>query len=445
MQLNTTYKQILSISLPIMIGSAAQNMIVLSDNVFLYHFNSDEFGAIGLVGVFYLVVAAIGYGFSRGGQIIIARKYGEGRFSSLAQSFHSLFLFELLIAILLFTVIQLGAPYFFSYLSSPVLYEKCLAYIYPRSYGIFFSYLGVSLIALYTAIARTKLILIDTVILVVLNVCLNYIMIFGKFGLPAMGIEGAGWASTIAEIVAFVVFVVWMFFDKEMHRIQIFKFPSLDFTIVKQVYKTSFPIVLQSVVGLGSWFVFFVLVEIHLGGEALQASNIVRNTYLVLSIPCWGFAAGINTLVSNFIGRKKRQAVIPLVWKTAKINLLFTVLVAAPILIFPEIFLYPVFGKEDMSLIYLAKPALLVVIPILIVFCIGAIFMNGMMATGETKKVLYVQIVATLIYIIYCYLVIAVLQLDIAWAWAAEIIYWVFIWLICYQYLRTKRWYNFKM
>ena len=74
MQLKTSYRQILSISVPIILGSAVQNVIALSDSVFLYHKSNDDFAAIGFVSVFYLIIAAIGYGFSKGGQIIIARR-----------------------------------------------------------------------------------------------------------------------------------------------------------------------------------------------------------------------------------------------------------------------------------------------------------------------------------------------------------------------------------
>ena len=74
MRLKTSYGQIFSISMPIMLGSAAQNLIVLCDNIFLFHYSSLDFEASGLVGVFYLMIAAIGYGFSRGGQIVIARR-----------------------------------------------------------------------------------------------------------------------------------------------------------------------------------------------------------------------------------------------------------------------------------------------------------------------------------------------------------------------------------
>ena len=79
MQPATSYQQILAISTPIMLGSAVQNIIALSDSVFLYHLSEGDFAAIGFVGVFYLIVAAIGFGFSKGGQIIIARRMGEGQ------------------------------------------------------------------------------------------------------------------------------------------------------------------------------------------------------------------------------------------------------------------------------------------------------------------------------------------------------------------------------
>lgn len=59
-----------------MIGSAAQNIIALTDSLFLYYYDVHDFAAAGFVSVFYLVVAAIAFGFSKGGQILIARKFG---------------------------------------------------------------------------------------------------------------------------------------------------------------------------------------------------------------------------------------------------------------------------------------------------------------------------------------------------------------------------------
>jgi len=423
-----------------MLGSAAQNIIVLSDNVFLYHVSETDFAAVGLIGVFYLIIASIGYGFSRGGQILIARRHGEQDFRAAGDYFKALVLFEFGMAVLLFLFLQFGSAWFFSlFIDNQVIYEKCLEYIYPRSWGVFFSYVGVSFVAFYTGIARTKMIVYDTLILIIVNIFLNYIFIFGKFGLEPMGIAGAGWASTLAEVVAFLVFLGYLFLDKLNKVYGITDTKLIKLKLVRQTFDVSAPIVWQSIIGLGSWFIFFSLIE-NIGSRELEISNLLRNIYLILSIPCWGYSAGINTLVSNFIGNRKRQAVIPIIWKTAKMNLWNTMILAIPVALFPEFFLYPLFGAEDMSLIMEAKPLMPILVLILAVFSFGSIFINGLIGTGHTKTALWIQSLFVLVYIIYSYIVIETLVLGLGWAWGVEIAYWSGIWIVSFWYLKSKKW-----
>ena len=77
------------------------------------------------------------------------------------------------------------------------------------------SFFGFVLMALYTGIGRTKIIALITSVLFISNVCLNYSLIFGEFGMPAMGIGGAGLASTLAEIISTVIGLFFIFRDKE--------------------------------------------------------------------------------------------------------------------------------------------------------------------------------------------------------------------------------------
>ena len=208
MRLGTSYGQIFRLSLPIMMGSAAQNIIVLSDNVFLYHYDHLQFAAIGVIGAFYLVLASIGYGFSRGGQIFIARKYGERDLQSLGAYFQALVLFEAILSVFIFGFIHLyGYEFLKLLISSKEILDYCYEYLSYRSYGVYFSYVGVALIALYTGIAQPKIILIDTIVLTVSNIILNYVFVFGKWGAPEMGIGGSALASTLADVIAFVVFI----------------------------------------------------------------------------------------------------------------------------------------------------------------------------------------------------------------------------------------------
>lgn len=445
MQLKTSYRQILAISTPIMLGSATQNVIALSDSVFLYHLSEEDFASIGFVGVFYLVIAAIGYGFSRGGQIMIARRMGEAQEEEVGRTFYSMVYFELGLAIALFFFMQYGCYYFFSlFVESEVIFWKSLEYLDYRSWGVFFSYTGVAIVALYTGVARTTFIIVDTLILAVVNIVLNYGLIFGKWGLPAMGIAGAGLASTIAEIIAFIVFLVYILLDKKAVDYKLFQLPKIDLPLIKQQYMLALPIVAQAFVGLGSWFVFFGIVE-NLGERELAITNLVRMVYLVLSIPCWGFASGINTMVSNFIGQRKRHAVLAIIWKTAKISFAFTMLLALPVCIFPHQLLYPLLGSEDMSLITDAQPIFYVLLGILALFSIGGVYFNGLAGTGATYFGLKMQSWCAIGYLLYIYIVVNHTNGGLPWAWASEIFYWLVMIGVTHWYLRTRKWYSLKV
>ena len=137
---------------------------------------------------------------------------------------------------------------------------------------------------------------------------------------------------------------------KRLVSYRLFNLPKIDFLLIRRIYNLAVPIVAQAFVGLGSWFLFFGIVE-NFGERQLAITNLVRMVYLVLSIPCWGFAAGVNTLVSNFIGQRKRQAVIPIIWKTAKLSWLVTILLTLPVALYPQQILYPLLGPDEMSLI----------------------------------------------------------------------------------------------
>ena len=425
-----------------MLGSAAQNVIALSDSVFLYHLSEEDFASIGFVGVFYLVIAAIGYGFSRGGQIMIARRAGEEQAGEIGRTFYAMVYFEFGLAVAMFLFMQYGCYYFFSlFVNSDIIFAKSLEYLDTRSWGVFFSYVGVAVIALYTGIARTTFIIVDTVILGIVNIALNYGLIFGKWGLPAMGIAGAGLASTIAEVVAFAVFMVYILFDRQVWEYRLFQLPNVDWALIKQQYRLALPIVAQSFVGLGSWFVFFGIVE-NLGERELAITNLVRMVYLILSIPTWGFASGVNTLVSNFIGQQKRQAVIPIIWKTARICWLVTMALTLPVVLFPHELLYPLLGGADMSLITDAQPVFYVLVGILTCFSIGSVFFNGLAGTGATFFGLIIQIICAVVYLVYIYTVVNFTQLGLPWAWASEILYWIVMMSIVLWYMRSKRWHG---
>jgi putative MATE family efflux protein len=439
-----TYRQIWLISLPLILGSAGQNIVALSDSMFLYYYDKDDFAAIGFVGVFYLIIAAIGYGFSKGGQVLIARRMGEGKPEEVGRNFFDMLYFELALAVVMFLFMQFVCPSFFKlFVKDPDILRRSLEFLTYRSWGVFFSYSGLAIIALYTGVARTTFILIDTAILFVVNVVLCLGLIYGKFGLPEMGIAGAGLASTIAEGVALIVFIIYMFFDKKASEYHLFKPRKVDFNIIREQLRIGIPSVAQPVVGLGSWFVFFAFVENHLGKHALAVTNLVRVVYLCLSIPIWGFASSINTLVSYVIGQKDFDFVMPTIWKTAKLCLAVTMAISLPVLLFPEQSLSGLLQRTgDFHLLTDAIPILQILILILAVFSVGGVFFNALASTGAAGMGLGLQFVCAVFYLAYIYVVLSFTEGGLTWAWMGELFYWGIILAVTIWYLRSNRWHS---
>jgi putative MATE family efflux protein len=423
-----------------MIGSAAQNIITLSDSVFLYHVTASDFAAIGFVGVFYLIIMAIGYGFSRGGQILVARRSGEGDYRRAGATFYSMLYFEAILAVVFFLFIVFGCPYFFKlFVDTEIIYQKSLEYLQYRAYGIFPAFIGVSLIAFYTGIARTRIILYDTAVLIAVNIILNYGLIYGHWGLPEMGIAGAGLASTLAELVALIVFSIYMFFDSALRPFRLLRIPRIDLGLIRSNFRIASPIVAQAVVGLGSWFFFFAIIE-NMGERELAISNLGRVVYLVLSIPCWGYSVGVNTLVSNFIGQAQFENVWMAIRKTMIICSASTLILAIPILLFPQYILYPFLGSNDMSLFVEAQPIFYVLFVILTLFSIGGIYFNGMAGTGATLAGLHIQAICVIFYVILIYVLVNYVKVDLVTAWSIEVFYWIPLIYLVHRYMKGEKW-----
>jgi putative MATE family efflux protein len=429
-----------------MIGSAVQNLITLTDTFFLGRVEGKEveyLGAIGLAGVFYLLITTIGYSFTKAGQIMVARRLGADSSEEIGVITHAMVAFSLLLALVMFILMKFGGKAFFSmFVSDPDILRSSLEYLDYRSYGVFFSYMGVVAVSLYTGIARTNVIIYNALIMGLTNVFFNYGLIFGNLGMPQMGIGGAALASTLSEVVAFSIFLIYMIFDKKIRVYNIFQYPKIDVKIITAQIKLSIPMILQTFASLGSWFVFFALIE-QMGKNELAVSNIIRTFYMMFMIPAWGFSSGINTIVSNLIGKKELRQVLPAITKTAILCFTVTMGLSLSLVVFPETMLHIV--TEDESIFPAAKNLIWVLNVILALYSVSIIYFNGLVGTGATKTALYIQVSCVILYMIYVYVVIGMLKCSLEIAWMAEAVYMVSSMIVSILYLKSNLWLKVKI
>ena len=202
MKTKYTYKQIWTIAYPILISLIMEQLIGMTDTAFLGRVGEIELGASAIAGVYYLAIFMMAFGFSIGAQILIARRNGEGNYKEIGPIFYQGVYFLLIVAAILFTLSVVFSPHILkNIISSPHIYNAAESYIHWRVYGFFFSFVGVMFRAFFVGTTQTKTLTLNSIVMVLSNVVFNYILIFGKFGFPQLGIAGAAIGSSLSSIL----------------------------------------------------------------------------------------------------------------------------------------------------------------------------------------------------------------------------------------------------
>lgn len=438
MKTQTNYRSIWKISYPIILGSLAQNIIALTDTAFLGHLSETALGAAAIATIFYFAIVMLAWGFGLGVQIVIARRVGEGNLKLVGKTFDHALYFLLILAVLLIGFMEIQAPPILkAIVKSNAIYDASMEYISYRAWGIIFACVNLLFRAFYIGIAKTKIIGWSTVFMAIINVFFDYVLIFGQWGFPEMGIKGAAVASVIAEVFVMVFFIVYTLRKVPVKTYELFKFIKIDWELYTRLIKVSFPMMIQNFLALSCWFIFFLMVE-RMGERELAISNIIRSIYVLMMVPVWSFASAANTLVSQVIGEGAYKEVMPVIWRTVKLSFFSVLALVGICIINPELVIS--IYTEEISLIAEAKPVLYVVFGATLIFPIAVTLFHGVSGTGNTFHAMLLEMAVLVCYLVGVYLLIVVFKSSISGVWTSEYFYAGFMGLSSWLYLKYANW-----
>lgn len=274
MKTKYTNKQIWMIAYPILISLLMEQMIGMTDTAFLGRVGEVELGASAIAGVFYMVIFMAAFGFSIGAQILIARRNGEKQYREIGDLFYQGIYFQIGLATIMFLLSYFLSPIILKRIvASEHIYEAAISYLNWRVFGAFFSFSAVIFRAFFLGTTQTKTLTLNSIVMVLSNVVFNYILIFGKFGFPALGIAGAAIGSSLAELVSLAFFILYTRSRIDCRKYGLDRIPKFRPEVLKRMLNISFWTMIQNVISLSTWFLFFLYVE-HLGERSLAVTNI---------------------------------------------------------------------------------------------------------------------------------------------------------------------------
>ena len=436
-------RNIWRVAYPILISLVMEQMIGLTDTAFLGRVGEVELGASAIAIIYYMVLFMIGFGFSLGAQIIIGRRNGEGNFLATGKIFWTGLYFVLGLAGGLIVLSEMFSPWLMRLMvSSEAIYDAALSYVRWRLPGMAFAFVTTMFRAFYVGTTQTKTLTLNSVVMVLSNILFNWVLIFGKFGCPAMGITGAAIGSSLAELVSLIFFIIYTRLRCDRRKYGLDKAATFEMTELKAMMPVCTWTMVQHTISISTWFIFFLYIE-HLGERALAISNITRSVSGLMWVVLQAFSATCSTLVSNIIGEGHQEKVMSLVKRILKLSY---GLISAMILgfcLFPEAIARIYTDIPD--LIHASVPAMVVMSSSYFLAVGGQVFFLAVSGTGSTKTAFRLELIALVFYMLYCSVIIGMMKLDVAICWTAEHVYSLVLLICSWWYMRSGRWKNRKV
>ncbi len=436
--LDLKYKTILSVAVPLMVSSFIQSIVLITDAAFLSRYSTLAFDAVGNAGLIYITLYMALAGMGDGAQILIARRIGQENTNAIGRIFGSSIVSNFLIAFVLFLIIQLVMPDLLNYYSKHKdLAQLQTEFIHIRGFALFFAMITLSIQAFFLATGKTWVVLIAALITASSNILLDYVLIFGEWGFPSLGLRGAALANTIADGCGMIFLLVFLIFSKERKKLKLFAHFSINLPSLKELFKIGSPIMFQGIIALATWTIFFTWIE-QIGKFELTVSQNIRAIYFLAFVPIWGFAGTTKTYISQYLGKGDHQSL-----KIIQRRIQLMTFIALFIFFHGAIF-YPkqLIGFINPAEQYIEKSTEIMR------FISGSIMMYGLFSvyfqtingSGNTMISFSIEVICVGIYTLTAYLLIKVYQVDIFWIWSVEYVYFGCMGLLSILYLRFFDW-----
>lgn len=438
-----TNKEIWRVTYPIFLGLLAQNVINVTDTAFLGRVGEVALGAAAMGGLLYICVYTIAFGFSVGSQILIARRNGEGNYRAVGPIMWQGTAFSFGMAVCLLILMYFSAaPLIRLLITSDSIYGATYEFFTWRIWGFLFAFVNVMFRGLYIGITRTKVLTMNAVVMALVNVVLDYALVFGELGLPEMGVRGAALASVIAEASSLLFFLFYTYYKVDLKKYGLNRFGQFDLSMVLRILRISCFTMVQYFLAMAIWFVFFMALE-RLGQRQLAVANIVRSVYVVLLIPVQALSTTANTLVSNLIGAGGSSGVVTLLHKISRMSFLIMVVCVGLCVAFPGSIL-SVYTNEE-ALLAESVSALYVVCGAMLIASLANVYFNGISGTGNTQAALVLEVFVQVFYALYIIVVGMVIQAPVDVCFTTEVIYYVLMLGSSLIYLKKAKWQNKKI
>ena len=439
-RIDISYRNIGRITAPVIVGQLSHTAMGVVDTLMVGQLGVTALAAVGLGTYVSWWPMTFVLGMMAGVNTLVAQAEGAKRHRSAGVAFWQGVYLALFMAGGL-AAGWLAVPWIFAWIGpEPEVAEIAVDYMRIRMLGG----LGFALFAVaenfFRGVGRTTILMWCALAQLVLNSSLNYLLIFGKMGLPRLGPEGAAWGTVMAQLVVAVFLVTRILGPEELRRrYGFFEVWRPDGRILRLLVGLSLPIAVQFFMEMGGVTVFCAVIA-RLGEAEMAATNVVIQVWSVAFMSAVALGVGATTLVGQCIGAGEPAQARRVVKRVLLIGYGLAAVMGTLYLTMPERLMALFVNSGELErLLPFARPLFIVVVVCMVLDVVFHILTGALRGAGDTKYPMWVVIGST--WLLWVPLVFFVTpHFGLVGAWSCVIVHATVVPLLLLWRFRGESW-----
>lgn len=396
-----SFRELFLVSLPLIISAGSHSLMNIADRVMLAGYQPstpdggssvDIIAAVTPAGMLHWTVVCIPLGTILYANTFISQFDGAGRVRDLTIALWQAVWLSIVTGLLLIFMIPLAEPLFTLAGHSANMVAKESAYFSTLCAGSTLLLLSNALGCFFSGRRRTRIVMYVNVFSVLVNVILDYALIFGNWGFPELGIRGAALATLMARASDIVMFLVLIGLENRNQRFPFRTTWKPHLEMLKSYLRFGVPSGLHYFVD-NSGFLTFLFIVGSLDRDSMAATNLAFSVNSLIFIPLLGFGTAVQTLVGHHLGAGLQAAAVRTTWNAVLMSVVWTGVAAILLIFFPTLTLQPFLtfsnssgpGEDSVAMLLPVAAELLKFVAIYSIFdALAVVFASALRGAGDT-------------------------------------------------------------
>jgi MATE family multidrug resistance protein len=441
-------REVLQVAFPLVISTMSWTVMTYVDRMFLAWYSPTALAASFSAAIVWFDVFCVFMGICSYVSTFVSQYHGDQqpeRIGPIVWQGNWLAMVSIPLAII---VIPLARAFFESAGHSPEVTEQEIKYFQILCFAGPPLVISASQSCFYSGRGMTWVVMLVDLFATLVNLVLDYVMIFGYAGFPEMGIAGAGWATVIGFWTK--PFIYWYLLRQPQHRENFHTHDwKFDLPLLRRLVYYGGPGGVQMLLDVTGFTVFVILIG-RLGVMEAQATSMAFSINTVSFMPVWGLGIAASILVGQRLGENRDDLASRATWTTYQIGLVYMALITFMYVAWPDLFLQSFFDENadaaySNELHGMALTLLYFVAAYNMFDATQIIFVSALKGSGDTKFIMLLSLTMASVLAVMSYLAVEVFQFDVYGCWVLIVVWLIILATAYFWRFMTGKWRHMRV